>query len=376
MPMLLTAYAEGLGIVRLIDMGEEIPNTRSFIIPTTTDNQTSITLWLFSGQAAPNDLFGELIFTGIKKMPLGMASLHLSVDINQNGIATFIARLNNSENPPSKIFIDIVGGSSARHNQCMPKESDINLASAHDERKSPTGQIKSINQSKAKTIEEPETADNSATRHEHGPSWRGQTQAPPANELPQRSDAQNYLKTIIKEAIAEAMAALRDQPRASENPSTRTAAPPDKQAREKATQICERLYFSSPTERDAALRKITALFSDQRNNATFDAILRQTENELTWDTLNSMITLRELWDDSEEWWVKLVRGKFVPLPDGRSKLNWTLARDICETRRDMPVDQMIDELWFHEWKEKASASGYPDEFLKFVWKKIQDLKDD
>ncbi len=155
----------------------------------------------------------------------------------------------------------------------------------------------------------------------------------------------------------------------------RTTAPPDKQAREKATQICERLYFSSPTESDAALRKITALFSDQRNNATFDAILRQTENELTWDTLNSMIMLRELWEDSEEWWVKLVHGKFISLPDGRSRLNWTLARDICETRRDMPVDQMIDELWFHEWKENASANGSPDEFLKFVWKRIQDLKD-
>ena len=124
-----------------------------------------------------------------------------------------------------------------------------------------------------------------------------------------------------------------------------------RRARQKAAEVVSRLSFTSQRERNAILPWLTDLFQHRNHHTTYRAILAAVDSGVSSETLRNMATLRDIWENRQEWWL----GRYGwarsirPLRNGDTALTWKLARSICEARSDFPPEYMIDDSWVHEW---------------------------
>ncbi len=122
-------------------------------------------------------------------------------------------------------------------------------------------------------------------------------------------------------------------------------------ARQKAAEIVSRLPYTPQQEQNVILLWLTDLFQSRAHHVTYRAILAAVDNGVSGETLRNMVTLRDTWEDRQDWWLgrygwaRSVR----PLNNGSTALTWKLARAICEARSDFPPEYMIDEAWITEW---------------------------
>jgi molecular chaperone DnaK len=94
-PMSLGIATVGGNFSVLIPRNTTIPTQKSHLFTTANDNQTTVKIVVLQGesnQARENQLLGEFLLTGIRKMPKGMAEIDVNFSIDADGIVSVAAR--------------------------------------------------------------------------------------------------------------------------------------------------------------------------------------------------------------------------------------------------------------------------------------------
>lgn len=94
-PMSLGIATAGGYFSKLIPRNTTIPTQKSHLFTTANDDQTTVKIVVLqgeSGMARENQLLGEFMLTGIRKMPKGMAEIDVNFSIDSDGIVSVSAR--------------------------------------------------------------------------------------------------------------------------------------------------------------------------------------------------------------------------------------------------------------------------------------------
>ncbi len=186
-------------------------------------------------------------------------------------------------------------------------------------------------------------------------------------------------KDVAEDAAAQAANAPRTKP----TPGARRR--PDLVARreaagERADIIASMLDVSSSRELQLARVWLQDLFARRAARSTFLVLQRLAGQGLDLSTLRAMDALRQVWEDQPDWWSSRVRMPTwtgselvtVHLRNGSSILTWTMARDVCLARRDLPPEEMIDPDWFRDWHALPQSQCTPITFARFVTDRATD----
>jgi molecular chaperone DnaK len=79
----------------LIEKNTTVPASRSHVFTTIKDNQTSVKIMVFQGEAEhaeENELLGEFVLTGLRRAPKGEVEVEVTFDINSDGIVSVSAK--------------------------------------------------------------------------------------------------------------------------------------------------------------------------------------------------------------------------------------------------------------------------------------------
>jgi len=94
-PMSLGIATAGGYFSKLIPRNTTIPTQKSHLFTTANDNQTTVKIVVLQGEsglARENQLLGEFLLTGIRKMAKGMAEIEVNFSIDADGIVSVSAR--------------------------------------------------------------------------------------------------------------------------------------------------------------------------------------------------------------------------------------------------------------------------------------------
>jgi molecular chaperone DnaK len=100
--LLLDVTPHSLGIMvaggyfhRLIDRNTTVPTSKSHVFTTVRDDQTSVKIVVFQGEAdraEENELLGEFVLSGLRKAPKGDVEVEVTFEISADGIVGVSAR--------------------------------------------------------------------------------------------------------------------------------------------------------------------------------------------------------------------------------------------------------------------------------------------
>ena len=100
--LLLDVTPHSLGIMvaggyfhRLIDRNTTVPTSKSHVFTTVRDDQTSVKIVVFQGEAdraEENELLGEFVLSGLRKAPKGDVEVEVTFEISADGIVGVAAR--------------------------------------------------------------------------------------------------------------------------------------------------------------------------------------------------------------------------------------------------------------------------------------------
>jgi molecular chaperone DnaK len=100
--LLLDVTPHSLGIMvaggyfhRLIDRNTTVPTSKSHVFTTVRDDQTSVKIVVFQGEAdraEENELLGEFVLSGLRKAPKGEMEVDVTFEISADGIVGVAAR--------------------------------------------------------------------------------------------------------------------------------------------------------------------------------------------------------------------------------------------------------------------------------------------
>ncbi|HJX63933.1 MAG TPA: molecular chaperone DnaK [Polyangia bacterium] len=100
--LLLDVTPHSLGIMvaggyfhRLIDRNTTVPTSKSHVFTTVRDDQTSVKIVVFQGEAdkaEENELLGEFVLSGLRKAPKGEVEVDVTFDISADGIVGVAAQ--------------------------------------------------------------------------------------------------------------------------------------------------------------------------------------------------------------------------------------------------------------------------------------------
>jgi molecular chaperone DnaK len=94
-PLSMGVEIAGGLIDRLIEINTPVPADNTKIFTTTRDNQESVKISVFQGEAkkaAENELLGEFTLSGIRKGPRGQVQIAVTFEIDTNGILNVAAK--------------------------------------------------------------------------------------------------------------------------------------------------------------------------------------------------------------------------------------------------------------------------------------------
>jgi molecular chaperone DnaK len=94
-PLSLGIATFGGHFAKLIERNTTVPVRKAHVFTTTRDNQSAVKIRVLQGEsevAAENDLLGEFVLSGIRKVRKGEPEVEVSFDIDANGIVSVSAR--------------------------------------------------------------------------------------------------------------------------------------------------------------------------------------------------------------------------------------------------------------------------------------------
>ena len=142
-------------------------------------------------------------------------------------------------------------------------------------------------------------------------------------------------------------------------------------AERKASEISNMLMVRSPQEQNMAINYLTGIFLALPHGATFKAFADMAAKTLSFAELKTIIELRFVWMERQDWWLRRRGLAVTTLRQGQNALSWKLAQRICQARWEFPPDEMIDESWKEEWLYlEWDAEGYWN-FLSFIEEKMK-----
>jgi hypothetical protein len=146
-----------------------------------------------------------------------------------------------------------------------------------------------------------------------------------------------------------------------------------RRARSSGAAIAAALDLTSARDRQGALSFLIDFFERHKHPSTFRALESLAAAGLDFETLKSVIELRDIWTERPEWWVGRYGGEYISLRNGSSALSWRLSHQICLVREDYPAESKIDQEWLDQWFAAMPGSAGYMSFPEFLAVKVQNL---
>ena len=125
-PLSLGIETLGAVFTRIIERNTTIPTSKSQILSTAADNQTSVEIHVLQGErpmAADNKTLGRFHLTGIPPAPRGIPQIEVTFDIDANGIVNVSAK-DKATGKEQKITIEASGGLDEKEIEKMMAEAE------------------------------------------------------------------------------------------------------------------------------------------------------------------------------------------------------------------------------------------------------------
>ncbi len=119
-------------------------------------------------------------------------------------------------------------------------------------------------------------------------------------------------------------------------------------AKSRAKEVSDMLDCRNDRELEQAYDYFLIFFGENPSSSTLNRVRKLAEAGIDLEAFKQVVELREMWRDSHY-------------------ISWVLAYTICKNRQDYPLDCMVDENWFLEWKVLRYPQWYASD-LSQSWR--------